>query len=671
MAVNKEIIQVSVKGAGKTQRALKGIGSTALKMGAAFFAAKGLVTGINRIVTDSAKLQGVERAFDAMGSKIGFTENSFKKLQQATDGTVSKLDLMTQANNAMMLGVVKSDEEMAKLFDTAQRLGQAIGVDTTSALESLTTGMGRQSKLMLDNLGIMVNTEDAYEKYAKSIGKSKDQLSDQERKIAFNNEVLAVAGKMVDDLGEEQLTTADKMARLGSTFEDMGTKIGAASEGFISKALDGFQSLADGVADTIDFSSNIDWNATMANLGSNFNLIWEAFGKTVRLAMDILPDAMGDVIPKTINLLFEGLKKIINAIVFVAADLWTPIGNAFETLIFDIGAGWQRFRLSTAQIFELFASNTKNIFIGIGREIIGVINDAASASNKILGTSFEMIEVPDLIDTEGMVEKQKDAMDKLVQGQADARQAIIDMQDSSEIIDMLSSMFSGTDDEDDLDTFQQFSDALVDVWTTAGDQIIEVNENVEKSNKKRFDGAKDSSNESGTAVIKMTDEQKKAGMDGANQMVADLKVMSDANAKYKKIYKATAIATTIASTYESAQEQFKKFSQAFPAPFGQILGVAAAAAAVGSGMARVDSIRKAQYGADFITSGPEMMMVGEGSGPERVQVTPLVDPNIDGPQGESGITLNISGNVLHESFIEDQVIPQIREGLRLGENMGV
>ena len=131
------------------------------------------------------------------------------------------------------------------------------------------------------------------------------------------------------------------------------------------------------------------------------------------------------------------------------------------------------------------------------------------------------------------------------------------------------------------------------------------------------------------------------------------------------------IATTIASTYESAQEQFKKFSQAFPAPFGQILGVAAATAAVGAGMARVDSIRKAQYGADFITSGPEMMMVGEGSGPERVQVTPLVDPNIDGPQGESGITLNISGNVLHESFIEDQVIPQIREGLRLGENMGV
>ena len=81
-------------------------------------------------------------------------------------------------------------------------------------------------------------------------------------------------------------------------------------------------------------------------------------------------------------------------------------------------------------------------------------------------------------------------------------------------------------------------------------------------------------------------------------------------------------------------------------------------------------ITAAQYGADFVTDGPQMMMVGEGSGPERVQVTPLADPNIDGPQGQ-GITLNISGNVLHESFIEDSVIPQIREGLRLGENIGL
>tara|TARA_Y100001937_G_C7069220_1_gene307526 strand:- start:9 stop:1121 length:1113 start_codon:yes stop_codon:yes gene_type:complete len=77
----------------------------------------------------------------------------------------------------------------------------------------------------------------------------------------------------------------------------------------------------------------------------------------------------------------------------------------------------------------------------------------------------------------------------------------------------------------------------------------------------------------------------------------------------------------------------------------------------------------AQYGADFITDGPQMMMVGEGSGPERVQVTPLVDENRDGPQGQ-GITLNISNPIMTDSFVEDSVVPQIREALRMGENLG-
>ena len=33
-------------------------------------------------------------------------------------------------------------------------------------INSLVTGLGRQSKLMLDNLGIMVDNNKAYEKYA-------------------------------------------------------------------------------------------------------------------------------------------------------------------------------------------------------------------------------------------------------------------------------------------------------------------------------------------------------------------------------------------------------------------------------------------------------------------------------------------------------------------------
>ena len=85
----------------------------------------------------------------------------------------------------MFLGIVKSDDEMAQLFDTAQRLGQALGIDTARSIHSLVTGIGRQSRLMLDNLGIIVDTKKANEDYAESLGKSVSQLTEQEQKLAL------------------------------------------------------------------------------------------------------------------------------------------------------------------------------------------------------------------------------------------------------------------------------------------------------------------------------------------------------------------------------------------------------------------------------------------------------------------------------------------------------
>ena len=87
-------------------------------------------------------------------------------------------------------------------------------------------------------------------------------------------------------------------------------------------------------------------------------------------------------------------------------------------------------------------------------------------------------------------------------------------------------------------------------------------------------------------------------------------------------------------------------------------------------IAEIKSIKAAQFGADFVTSGPQMMMVGDNpSGMERVQVTPLGgDPNIEGPQGSS-ITVNVSGNVMTEEFTESQILPALKEALRRGGNL--
>ena len=177
-------------------------------------------------VEKSAKIEGLERSFRSLTRGIGGSEKSLGKLRKAVNNTVNDTDLMTQANNAMLLGVVKSDDEMAQLFDTAQRLGKAVGVDATDAVNSLVTGMGRQSKLMLDNLGITLDTSDAYEKYAEKIGVSVSALSDQEKKIAFNEEVLRISKDMVESLGDEHISTSEKLAQMEVATHNLQIEIG-------------------------------------------------------------------------------------------------------------------------------------------------------------------------------------------------------------------------------------------------------------------------------------------------------------------------------------------------------------------------------------------------------------------------------------------------------------
>jgi len=76
---------------------------------------------------------------------------------------------------------------------------------------------------------------------------------------------------------------------------------------------------------------------------------------------------------------------------------------------------------------------------------------------------------------------------------------------------------------------------------------------------------------------------------------------------------------------------------------GGVLGFFTAAAIITAGLANVAQIesqisqmKSAATGADFTTSGPQILLVGDNpGGRERVQVSPLSSQNINGPQGGS------------------------------------
>jgi len=248
MAVDKKIrllisaeVNKAVKALNKVEKSQKDIQKQNNKLKSSFKAMGGAIVSAFaiRAIANFAKealiLKGqtdqLTKAFGNLGASVGFNSKSLDKFRKATNGTVTDIDLMTQANNAMLLGIVQSDDQFADLIDNAQRLAQAVGKDAVFGIESLTTGIGRQSKLMLDNLGIIVDTQKAYDVYAESIGKSTSQLDDNEKKQAFIQATMASVKEKVDQLGEETLGATESIAQLDVAMENLKTATGSFVEG--------------------------------------------------------------------------------------------------------------------------------------------------------------------------------------------------------------------------------------------------------------------------------------------------------------------------------------------------------------------------------------------------------------------------------------------------------
>lgn len=173
--------------------AAKGIGGLATAAGVAGVVA---LTGLAAEAARTAlAFNSLEASFQTLASQAGGSGDAMlAALRKASQGMIADADLIQAANRAMLLGVADTAEEMATLMQIAAERGQAMGLSMTQAFDNIVTGLGRGSALILDNLGILIDAEEANRAYAQSVGKTAAALSDAEKKQALINAVLAQGG---------------------------------------------------------------------------------------------------------------------------------------------------------------------------------------------------------------------------------------------------------------------------------------------------------------------------------------------------------------------------------------------------------------------------------------------------------------------------------------------
>lgn len=227
---------------------------------------------IEQSIASAAAAERLGTATENMGRQYGVAGRAIvESIQAASQGTISQVNAMRAANQAMLLGVAKNEEEFSELARIAVVLGRAMGQDANKSIEDLTIGIGRQSRLILDNLGLMVNAEAAYQRYATSIGKSVDELTEAEKKQAFLNATLEQGRAKVDQLGDVQLDAAGKIERLTAKWADFQIEFGE-----VLLQL-GDAGTAEGVTNFIDKLE--DGAKAWQDVIKNYNLLAEAQGR--------------------------------------------------------------------------------------------------------------------------------------------------------------------------------------------------------------------------------------------------------------------------------------------------------------------------------------------------------------------------------------------------------
>lgn len=201
--------------------------------------------------TESIKLaregEGVRIAFERLNQP-----NLLDKLKEATHGTVSEVELMKQAikfeNFKLPL------EDLATYLAFAQQKAKDTGESVDYMVNSITTGLGRQSKQILDNLGIS----------AAELTKRMNEGADMTKAVAdIIREEMAKAGDYVetaaDRAAQATAKATDEMEKFGRSAAPIAESFGETWNAISIGAMDFANTLLGPVAESIRSLQNL-WN---------------------------------------------------------------------------------------------------------------------------------------------------------------------------------------------------------------------------------------------------------------------------------------------------------------------------------------------------------------------------------------------------------------------------
>ena len=274
----------STKGIESLNKGFAKLGQT-LKAVVGGLASTQVVAGAIDLAKVASEAEQADEAFQKMLETMGAdAEKEFQKIKDASHGLIPDSALKQASANALQLGVPLAD--LSKLMELARAKSREFGIDIKKAFDGLVGSVAGLSPAMAESLGITIDLDKAYKEYAKTIGITADELTKQQKQMAFTNELLGNSTDSIKKFGDAELSAEENFKAFGVALENLKTEFGKtllplmndltkATTAWINsldeKKLDGFKNKVEGVA-------------------SGLKQVWEILGLINDVAY---PDAFG------------------------------------------------------------------------------------------------------------------------------------------------------------------------------------------------------------------------------------------------------------------------------------------------------------------------------------------------------------------------------------------
>lgn len=276
-------------------------------------------TAVFAAASEGAKIQAAETFFRNSGKSI-------EEYRAAVNGMVSDAELMRKANLADSMGI--SQETFKVLARVAEASALKTGQSFDYMFNSIIVGTARSSRLLLDNLGIIVSVKDANERWAAANNTVVKSMTDVQKKAAFAEEVVRKASGQMEEFARVGKASAFEFSRLDANIANLSDTIKKSLADSIEGVLPTINGL---LVDLRALFENKDWGALglyigneialgivkMLRQGNPYNALVEG-AKKVYSMLNIelpVPDFQGplDTAVKQLESNREGLKAGITA----------------------------------------------------------------------------------------------------------------------------------------------------------------------------------------------------------------------------------------------------------------------------------------------------------------------------------------------------------------------